>query len=100
MITVPGEYTISPFGYFCVIESESLPVGILIPNLQAKSLTASTALYSLAFSPSFFAGHIQFPLRETPFNPCVRGAHIKLVRASAMASLLPAAGSTSAAPGA
>ena len=39
IITVPGENTfLSP--YFWVIESESLPVGIFIPNSQAKSLHA------------------------------------------------------------
>ena len=43
IITVPGENTfLSP--YFWVIESESLPVGMLMPSSQAKSLQASTAL--------------------------------------------------------
>src|SRR5258705_12152439 len=100
IITVPGESTVDPSGYFCAIDNESFPVGILIPNRQAKSLTASTAWYNLAFSPSFFAGHIQLALNETPFNPCESGAHTKLVNASAMASLLPVAGSINAAAGA
>jgi len=45
-------------------------------------------------------GHIQFALRETPFNPCVSGAQTRFVSASVIASLLPAAGSINAAPGA
>ena len=42
-MTVPGAIT-SPSGYFCFIDKESFPVGILIPKAMAKSAHASTAL--------------------------------------------------------
>ncbi len=100
IITVPGDSTTSPFGYFCAIDKESFPVGMLMPSSNARLLTASTASYKRAFSPSFFAGHIQLALSETPFSPCVSGAQTKLVNDSAMASWLPAKGLTNAAPGA
>ena len=100
MITVPGESTFVPSGYFCVMDKESFPVGIFIPSAQAKSLTASTAWYNLAFSPSVLVGHIQLALSEIPRVPCVRGAKTKLVNASAMASRLPAAASIKATVGA
>ena len=99
IITVPGETT-SPSGYFCFIESESLPVGILIPKSIANSEMASTALYNRASSPSFLQGHIQFAERETLCKPSFKGAQIILVSASVMAARLPALGSISAATGA
>ena len=43
-MTVPGAITLLPSGYFCVIESESLPVGTLICRAQQKSLSAFTAV--------------------------------------------------------
>ena len=46
--TVPGEITFSPFGYFCVIDKESFPVGTLICSAQQKSLNAFTAVYRLS----------------------------------------------------
>ena len=99
IITVPGAYTFS-LGYFCTIESESFPVGILIPNSQVKSLTASTASYKRASSPLFFEGHIQLALKETDFSPSSNGAQTKLVNASAIANLLPFLGLMSEATGA
>ena len=99
MITVPGENTfLSP--YFWVIESESLPVGMLMPSSHAKSLHASTALYRRASSPSFLQGHIQFADRDTPLMPSFRGAQTMFVKDSAIARTEPAAGSESAAIGA
>ena len=41
---VPGEITFSPFGYFCVMDKESFPVGTLICRAQQKSLNAFTAV--------------------------------------------------------
>ena len=43
-MTVPGEITFCPSGYFCVMESESLPVGTLMWSEQQKSLRAFTAV--------------------------------------------------------
>ena len=43
MITVPGDNT-SLSLYFCFIERESFPVGMLIPNSIAKFEQDSTAL--------------------------------------------------------
>ena len=99
MITVPGDKTFSS-PYFCVIDNESLPVGILIPRLQAKSEAASTAAYKRASSPSLRHGHIQLALRDTPSSLSVRGANTMLVSDSAIAITDPAAGSTSATCGA
>ena len=42
MITVPGAFT-SWSLYFCFMERESFPVGILIPSAIANSEQASTA---------------------------------------------------------
>src|SRR5690606_8509983 len=98
IITVPGAI-ISPSGYFCFIERESLPVGILIPRAMANSEQPSTALYNRASSPSFLQAHIQLADRETDLRPCSSGAQTMLVSASAMAFLLPATGSISAATG-
>jgi len=98
-MTVPGEYTLSA-PYFCVMESESLPVGILIPKAMANWLAASTALYRRASSPGFLQGHIQLAERETLSISSFKGAHTRLVKASAMASTEPAAGSARAAWGA
>ena len=56
IITVPGENTSEPSLYFCVMERESLPVGILMPRAMANSLAAVTAAYSLASSPGLPAG--------------------------------------------
>ena len=39
IITVPGAITLSS-PYFCVMDRESLPVGILMPSAQAKSEAA------------------------------------------------------------
>src|SRR5688572_21235560 len=98
MITVPGAIT-SPFGYFCFMERESLPVGMLMPNWIANSEQASTASYSLASSPSFLHAHIQLAESDTLFRPSLSGAQTMLLSDSAMAVRLPAAGSTSAATG-
>ena len=100
MITVPGEYTTLPSGYFWVMERESLPVGMLTPKAMANSETSCTARYRRSFSPLFLAGHIQFAEREIPFNPSAIGAKIKLVSASAIAKRLPASGLARAATGA
>ncbi len=78
----------------------SFPVGILIPNEQAKSLQASTALYKRASSPTFLQGHIQFADKETLCNPFDKGAQTILVKASAIAKTEPAAGLAKAAKGA
>ncbi|MPM18338.1 hypothetical protein SDC9_64747 [bioreactor metagenome] len=98
-MTVPGENTFSS-PYFWVIDSESFPVGMLIPNEQAKSLHASTALYKRASSPGFLQGHIQLALSETDSMPSFIGAHTILVSASEIANTEPASGSTKAANGA
>ena len=98
--TVPGAYTFSPSGYFCTIDKESLPVGILIPKSHAKSEIDSTASYNLEFSPSFFAGHIQLAESEIDFKFSFIGAKTIFVNASAIANLDPATGSTNAGTGA
>src|SRR5690349_19971812 len=90
MITVPGAIT-SPPGYFCFIDSESLPVGMLMPNWMAKSEQASTASYNLASSPSFLQAHIQLAESDTLLSPSLSGAQIILLNDSAMAVRLPAA---------
>jgi len=91
MITVPGEIT-SPSGYFCFIESESFPVGTLIPKSIENFEIASTASYKRASSPSFLQGHIQFAESEILFNPSFKGAQIIFVNASVIEFLLPASG--------
>src|SRR5690606_31047073 len=98
MITVPGDNT-SPSGYFCFIESESLPVGMLMPSAIANSEQASTASYNLASSPGFLQGHIQFADRDTPEIPFLTGAHTILVSASAIEFRLPASAFASAETG-
>ncbi len=99
MITVPGAIT-SPSAYFCFIDKESFPVGMLIPNSIAKSEQALTASYNLASSPSFLQGHIQFAESEMLFKPSFKGAHTIFESDSAMAILLPAAASIKAESGA
>ena len=99
MITVPGAST-SPSGYFCFMERESFPVGILIPRAIAKEEHSSTASYRRASSPGLLHGHIQLAERETLCSPCSNGAQTMLVKASAMAVLLPFFGSISALTGA
>ena len=99
IITVPGAMT-SSFGYFCFIDSESLPVGMLIPNSIAKSEHPFTASYNLASSPSFFQAHIQFADKETDAKPSFKGAQTKFESDSAIAFLLPATGSIKAEIGA
>ena len=99
IITVPGEIT-SSFGYFCFIDNESLPVGILIPKAMANAEHASTASYKRASSPSFLQGHIQLADKETLLKPSAKGAQIILLKASPMAFLDPAAASINATIGA
>src|SRR5690554_3267100 len=99
IITVPGAIT-SPSGYFCFIDNESLPVGILMPNSIAKSEQPLTAWYNRASSPLLLQGHIQFADKEIPLNPFFIGAKMMLESASPMAFLLPASGSTNAVIGA
>src|SRR5690606_1602939 len=89
----------SPSGYFCFIESESFPVGILIPNSIAKSEHPLTASYKRASSPLFLQGHIQFAENETLFKPPLRGAKTRFDRASPIEFLLPATGSIKAVSG-
>src|SRR3970282_2760496 len=98
MITVPGAIT-SSFGYFCFIESESFPVGMLIPNSIAKLEQLSTAAYKRASSPSFLQAHIQLAERDIPSKPFLMGAQTIFDKASAIAVLLPATGSINAATG-
>ena len=100
MITVPGDITCLPSGYFWVIESESLPVGMLMPRAIANLLAASTAEYRRASSPLFLQGHIQLALREMESMPFSNGAKTMLVNASAIAILEPAAASINAIAGA
>ena len=95
IITVPGAIT-SSFGYFCFIESESFPVGILIPNSIAKSEQPFTASYKRASSPSFLQAHIQLADKETDCKPSFNGAHTIFDNASAIAVLEPAIGFTKA----
>src|SRR5688572_24041259 len=95
IITVPGAIT-SSLGYFCFIESESFPVGILIPNSIAKSEQPFTASYNLASSPSFLQAHIQLAESETDCILSFNGAHTKFDNASPIAVLEPATGSTNA----
>src|SRR5690606_25986878 len=99
MITVPGAIT-SPSGYFCFMESESLPVGMLIPNAMAKSEQPFTASYRRASSPSLLHAHIQLADRDTPANPFFMGAKTRFDSASPMALRDPATGSMRAASGA
>ena len=99
MITVPGAITSPPSEYFCFIDSESFPVGILMPNCIAKSEAASTASYKRASSPLLRQAHIQLADSDTPFSPPSKGANTILVRASAIALRLPAVGLISAVSG-
>ena len=91
IITVPGAIT-SSLGYFCFIESESLPVGILIPSSIAKSEQAFTASYKRASSPSFLHAHIQLAESETLFKPSFKGAKTIFDKASPIEFLEPAEG--------
>src|SRR5690606_1831964 len=93
MITVPGAMTSCPFGYFCFIDKESLPVGILMPNSIAKSEHAWTALYKRASSPSLLQAHIQLADKEIPDKPFLIGAKTMFDSDSAIAVRLAAAGS-------
>src|SRR5690606_13312368 len=95
IITVPGAM-MSASGYFCFIDRESLPVGMLIPSAIANSEQPSTAWYKRASSPSFLQAHIQLADRETDFRPSSSGAQTMFVSASAIEFLLPATGSISA----
>src|SRR5690606_29021313 len=99
IIKVPGAITFSPFGYFCFIDKESLPVGMLMPNSMAKSEQAFTAWYKRASSPSLLQAHIQFADKETPAKPFLIGAKTRFDKDSAIAVLEAAAGSTIAATG-
>src|SRR5690606_28915562 len=99
IITVPGAITFSPFGYFCFMESESFPVGILIPNSMAKSEQPCTAWYRRASSPGLLQGHIQLAESETLANPFFKGAKTILDNASPTAFRLPATGSIKAVKG-
>ena len=71
-----------------------------MPRAIAKSLAAFTASYSLESSPSFLHGHIQLAESETLLNLSVSGAHMILVRASAIDRMEPLEGSISPAAGA
>src|SRR5690606_1761420 len=99
MITVPGAIT-SPFGYFCFMESESLPVGMLMSRAIAKSEQPFTASYRRASSPSLLHAHIQLADRDTPTRPFLMGAKTRFDKASPMALRDPATGSISAVRGA
>ena len=100
-MTVPGETTFVPSGYFCVMDKESLPVGTFICNSQQKSDKALTAEYKRASSPSCdLQGHIQLAERETVERPSTSGAHTKLVKASDTERMEPASGLANAACGA
>ena len=96
IITVPGAIT-SSFGYFCFIDKESFPVGILIPNSIANSEQPLTASYKRASSPSFLQAHIQFAESETECKLSFNGAQTKFDKASPIAFLEPATGSIKAA---
>ena len=91
IITVPGAIT-SSFGYFCFMESESFPVGMLIPSSIAKSAHAFTALYKRASSPSFLHAHIQLAESETLFKPSFNGAKTIFDNASPIEFREPAPG--------
>jgi hypothetical protein len=82
------------------MDSESFPVGILIPKLIAKSEQALTASYNRASSPSFLQAHIQLADKETLFKSSCKGAHTIFDSDSAIALRLPAAGSINAEIGA
>src|SRR5690606_18968482 len=99
MMTVPGAIT-SPSGYFCFMDSESLPVGILMPSATAKSEQPCTASYRRASSPSLLQAHIQLADRDTPASPFLMGAKTRFDKASPMAFRDPATGSMSAESGA
>ena len=99
IITVPGAITSPPSGYFCFIDRESLPVGILIPNSIEKSEAASTASYKRASSPLLRHAHIQLADSDTLCKPSFSGAQTMLVSVSAMALRLPAVGLMSAVRG-
>ena len=81
------------------MESESFPVGTLIPKSIAKSETAFTASYNLASSPSLLQGHIQFAESDTLFKPSFKGAQTMLVKDSVIALREPEAGSINAVNG-
>ena len=92
-ITVPGEIIFSPLGYCWLNDSESLPVGTLMPSAQQKLLSASTALYKRASSPFCERqGHIQFAESETLSRPSSKGAQTRLVSASDTDNTEPASG--------
>ena len=95
IITVPGETT-SLSLYFCFMERESFPVGILIPKSIAKLEHDSTASYSLASSPGLLQGHIQLADSVTDLSPLSNGAQMILVSAFPIAFLEPALGSIKA----
>ena len=100
-ITVPGAMIFFPSWYFCVMESESFPVGTFICSSQQKSDRALTALYSRASSPSCARqGHIQLAESDMLSMPSAMGAHTRFVSDSATDSTEPASGSASAACGA
>src|SRR5574344_1374174 len=100
-MTVPGLIILSPLGYCWLSESESLPVGTLMFRAQQKSLSASTALYRRASSPSCERqGHIQLADREMLSMPSAIGAQTILVRDSATDNTLPASGDANPACGA
>ena len=71
-----------------------------MPNLQAKSLHASTARYKAASSPSFLQGHIQLALKDMLFRLFANGAIDMFVNASAIAITEPLAESIRATCGA
>ena len=92
IITVPGAST-SPSEYFCFMDRESFPVGILIPKAIANLEQPETASYKRASSPGLLQGHIQFAESDTLAKPFSSGAQTRLVNASPMAFILPFTGS-------
>src|SRR5690606_969742 len=90
----------SPLGYFCFMESESLPVGMLMPRAMAKSEQPFTASYRRASSPLLLHAHIQMADSDTQASPFLMGAKTRFDKASPMALRDPATGSMSAVRGA
>ena len=94
MINDIGEVTdlSSPSSCHAVrIDIESLPTGIVIPNLGQRSIpTASTVRNNFSSSPGDPAAHIQFADSLMSFISPIRAAHM-FVKASPIA-ILPEAG--------
>ena len=71
-MTVPGAMT-SSLGYFCFMERESLPVGMLMPKSMAKSLIP-LQLHTNGHLPGIVAGPHPIGRQETLLKPFFQGS--------------------------